>query len=1252
MSKINQIQKKLLELSGAEYQKLADAFLYKKGFDQINGIGAVAGANKDRKGTPDSLISWANDQYIFVEYTTQQTGVCKKFQDDLNKCFDESKTGISVTKIDRVILCHTSNLSSNDEDALRVQCEEQSTNLDIYGLSAISNALLESYPGIARDFLGINVDTGQVLSLDDFIRQYGASRLATPLDITFHGREDEIKTILESLEDNDLLIVSGKAGVGKTRLALEVCSQFLETNSEYKFYCIFNRGPNIFEDLQVYFSESGNYLILVDDANRVSSFDYFSQLVNDKREGRTIKVISTVRDYAVDSIQRSASICSNFSSFFIDKLKNAQSETILRDEFGIRNSDYLHRINDIANGNPRIAVMAARVACESNQLSSLYDVSSLYETYYGSIQQDLNGIGSDWSLRVCGLICFLRVLDKSNDELMNQIYTILSVDENLFWNEVSRLNALEIVDLYENEVAKISDQVLSTYLFYLSVLKEKKIEFGDLLDNFFPTYKRQFIDTLNPVIDAFDPELIKSIIAPYIGYVWEKSREEGDKVALLGLIDLFWFIKPVESLIFINEEIQNLGVNPTEDLPSSVFLDALSPFSYADESNCKIAIELILDYLSKIPSDIAKVLTLFSNEYGFEHHSYLYAYGIQKTIIDFLLRRISQSDDPIFSKLFLDLAKLYLQIQFRRTRDKGRRTVSIQTFCLTPSQELFALRKTVWDNFFRIAVTVHDEKYILKLINDYISSSIDDVYSELDHVRSIIENDAYAIVDWINRNLEPDNYLHSLVAKTYFQCLRQSGVSFGQQIAERFTNDTLTMVNTIVTDHRERRYLQLDFQAYENVKHQELRDYFSAFDLEAYKNFITQWEIVVSYKEWHSQDSQFSYIIEDIFRNLAERDVNLYLEVLEYYVHEGDKFSISLDTPIKTLFSVFNIEEVWDFICRVDFPDQDRWKFGFYQLLPKDDISIDRLKELYELCNNADIQCIPSDFEYLLKYHSVDKVVLARFVECLLNKINDDDLVSNRVRAILCRLFFSNQVISVLEANFSGNATPLKRAYIEAEKVERHIDYSEVVFEILLKIDQEFLLEYLNSYLPENYGYKSLDRKFSFLWRLENYNKIITVTLLKLYNLHCEQAYRLSGIFRKIYRLTKNDSDNEDIRIKQDELTSALIKEHYQDMEFVGLIFEVVSEFSTQRRKEMLRVFLTVNKDFQDFKRLSLESHVTSWMGSKVPILNKKKEYYQSLLDLFDSVELLQHKLHLQRIINSLSNQIEHAKKEDFIDPF
>ena len=56
MSKINQIQTALRELDGGAFQKLADFYLKKKGYDYLIPLGSVIGKNKVKTGTPDTLV--------------------------------------------------------------------------------------------------------------------------------------------------------------------------------------------------------------------------------------------------------------------------------------------------------------------------------------------------------------------------------------------------------------------------------------------------------------------------------------------------------------------------------------------------------------------------------------------------------------------------------------------------------------------------------------------------------------------------------------------------------------------------------------------------------------------------------------------------------------------------------------------------------------------------------------------------------------------------------------------------------------------------------------------------------------------------------------------------------------------------------------------------------------------------------------------------------------------------------------------
>ena len=146
MSKLNQIQNRIRELEGGAFQKLADAYLHKKGYERINPLGSVVGSNKVRKGTPDTLITLANGKYVFAEYTTApRDKLYGKLKSDLRKCMDEAKTGVPVRKIEEVVFCHTSNLTAQEENALAEECQERGVNLNIFGIGPLSIDLPEVF---------------------------------------------------------------------------------------------------------------------------------------------------------------------------------------------------------------------------------------------------------------------------------------------------------------------------------------------------------------------------------------------------------------------------------------------------------------------------------------------------------------------------------------------------------------------------------------------------------------------------------------------------------------------------------------------------------------------------------------------------------------------------------------------------------------------------------------------------------------------------------------------------------------------------------------------------------------------------------------------------------------------------------------------------------------------------------------------------------------------------------------------------
>jgi len=623
MTKINQIETALIQLDGGSFQKLADAYLYKKGYTAINPLGSVIGVDKVRKGTPDTLVKLPNGRYVFAEYTTQQYKVYGKIDEDLDKCFDEIKTGIPISNIQEVVFCHTAILSAEEESAIAKKCQERGVNLNIFGIGKISYDLYLNYRGLAYDFLGIEVDTGQIVHIDEFISNYGKNKLATRLDTTFQFHEIEIGQVLQGVEDYDLVIVSGRPGIGKTRLALECCERFRELHREYEVRCISNRGPDLFNDLNVYFSEAKHFLILVDDANRINKFEYIIQLLQHQRENQRIKVIATVRDYALDKIQKSSQLYGDHIEVELPPLKDEQIKQLVIKEYDINHPLYLDRIANIAQGNPRLAIMAAEVVKKEGTFVSLLDVTALYEKYFASIRNEITDFQDRNLLKTAGIISFFQSVDRSNTELMENIENAFEIPRGVFWEAALRLHDLEVVDIHENEVVRISDQVLATYLFYLAFFKDQLLNFSALLDHFFPHLRHRLVEAINPVLNAFDSDAVEKAMLPHVNRTWESMVKAENDEALFQLREVFWFLKPTETLLSIKDRIQEMVEDPIDIskinfkadsfVPSSSLLSLLSLFGYTDVEIARVAVDLLLSYVVKRPKDIPFVLHILTH---------------------------------------------------------------------------------------------------------------------------------------------------------------------------------------------------------------------------------------------------------------------------------------------------------------------------------------------------------------------------------------------------------------------------------------------------------------------------------------------------------------------------------------------------------------------------------------------------------------------------------------------------------------
>ena len=159
MSKLTDIKNRIDQMDGGAFQNLCDAYLSYKGYKNIYSLGMHTGTDKTAKGNPDTYFLTAENKYVFVMYTTQKTDFLKKAIEDIDKCFDSEKTGISSEDIAEIIYCHTyGRLGPGDDQYLRQYCEEHGVVLTLIGLDKLGNDIFHECPILAQDFFGISID--------------------------------------------------------------------------------------------------------------------------------------------------------------------------------------------------------------------------------------------------------------------------------------------------------------------------------------------------------------------------------------------------------------------------------------------------------------------------------------------------------------------------------------------------------------------------------------------------------------------------------------------------------------------------------------------------------------------------------------------------------------------------------------------------------------------------------------------------------------------------------------------------------------------------------------------------------------------------------------------------------------------------------------------------------------------------------------------------------------------------------------
>ena len=1244
MSKITEIERKIQMLGAGEFQKLCDTFLSKKDmYGTILGLGMRTGTLKTTTGNPDTYFVRETGKYVFVAYTTQQASIYNKLKEDIEKCLDPQKTGIQLKDIDEIVCCHTSsNLSAGDDQKLRKLCSNKGILLTLFGVDEIAQQIYSKYPVIAKDFLNIPIDTNQILTIEDFIKLYNSSEMAAPLDTTFQNRVEELKTLKADIRNNKVVVVHGLPGVGKTRIVLEAI-RAVSREDGYKLLCVKNKNLPLYDDLVANTDKSGSYLFFVDDANELSGLDLILEYVNRPSKNGQIRIVLTVRDYIKATVIRNVTKYATPCLFELQAFTDNEIKDFLRVNMQITNDLYVNPIVSIAKGNPRIAYMAGKLARDKQSLDAVHDVTQVYEEYYESIIQTTLGDNKDLCL-TAGILALVRTVILDNLDYLVDILKIGNISRDEFTECIHQLSSMEVVEIYKDKVAVISDQCLANYMLYYVFFAKKRIPLSKVLSVGFINVREGVIQSVNTLLNLFSRDELCSYIESEVAETWENLKKEHSPF-FDDFAREFHLFRPEAAFAIAFDKIDNIKqeqvLDEVIDFEKDSFnsgdddkvLDFLTGYRYTD--HLKTALELLLEYAQKSKINATIAFSWLKNHVCVRSDSYrndYYAENVATRIMG------ENTDRNIrIQKLILAYMDYLLGFEFHQAEVGRENTVTMYTIQISNSEGVKKFRTICWQNLKILSENPELQDEILKVMDRYSRA----ICREVD--ASIVFDDKASCID-ILYHLKVNSLSKALIIRNLYYAWEKLNIAFEEE-ESIFQSDEWKLYELLEDEHR---YSGVGYEEYEEQRKERLINYaikMDAADIPTFMKSVTLITKDMAYQRKYSIVCGVEVIIEQLCRN-TDSAWAVFMDVLEY----GRDIGINPSIILKMLFGGKSNKEIWETIERHSFSLRNEWELSFFQELPSEHADKYTYGLLLDFLNGDSDRSINMtayrDLKFLDKFYYMDADIYVTASRLIFKK----KVYSSYIVYMYFRCLFnehSNTPEEVM-SYFSSDMKLLREIYYFVLRYDQFVDYYGKFLGKFLSIDNSWIALYAEVICEEisknhinNYGHE----RYKMLWLSEGYKHhfdCIFEAVSKMNN-RCYIRFQIADCFKVIL-----GHGEEEIVVseRQKEWVEHIVHKYAEDDKIVFL-FSALSECKSDLRRNAFREFLRLNTDYEMFKKLPLDpSHWGGEMGEIIADLHKKIEFLESLRPYVQGIKYIKHASRIRDRVAFWKDQIEHEELE------
>ncbi|WP_019949039.1 ATP-binding protein [Hymenobacter aerophilus] len=1261
MSKLARIEAELSTLSPANFQKLGDAYLASFRSWRIQSWGTMVGADKDRTGVPDSWCRLPDDRYIFLAYTTADKDLPAKLRKDLEDCINRTKATITAAQVERICLVFNRRCSPKTDATLHELARLAGYQLELIGVDELAHYILD-YPSLAAELINLDLGSGQLIHAPDFISIHERQVGTTHFTQTLFGRDTEQADLLTKLTSSDLVLVTGPAGVGKTQLVLTVAQAYCAQLPEQRqLYFVFDKkSPDFIQELQLALRPGQQLVVVADDANRVGP--YFDTLLAEQlaRPAGTLKIIATVRDYARNSVAKAANK-TPYHTLEVQPLADEAIQALIAAEpYTIRNGDYVQRILQLSNGHPRLAIMAATAARETQSIYRLHNIHDIYAGYFGPILDELATHQNRLLGPVLALVHFFRVVHDDYAELAQSVEAAFGISHEQFWQAVYTLHEAELVDLHEGRIVKAADQILGSFVFYRIFLSEPAtLSYAKLLTHFFPQQHNRIRDTLYGCINDFGIDTIRPRIQqPVKQWLAQPDLSAENR---WNFYQVFWPFLTSQVLPEAAAQLSaqpwpvfEAGNYPVPERQNHAYLRE-NPLYTVLKRICENAtpelsdaLRLFIEFLAKHPDHFLKGLEFLRSIASFDAHQYRHqGLYVQEAVVKVLsIGARSALCAAFYQWLISHIVPPSLATVVHGTRPSHKPNAIIISNDELPKKgkALEVWRDSLWQLLFSLCP--EHPNLVVEGISTYLKQRHNEASTN-----KWRKWDADRLIPFLSTNFDSTSFAHCRLVNHYSNWLEgrisHPGLTL---LRQQFNSELFRLYKALTYDQPYRRHSERKIDIIYNGEKlsAHIRTLTQALQ---YKTYPPYTRLFDQYFQLHEQlaalpahhppeISQINNSIAELLHELIERAPIIASRVVSYLHEQGNSTGLTPWKTIRALAQQPNPKASYSLITQAEYRAKETWQLLFLKHLPPNQVAPHWLEELMHV-HQSGIEHF--NFYDLTHFESIAPTLYPDLLA-----ISLETAVRNP------KVHICYAVIERFGHHFTDQQLPLlKRYYQWWNSKESQYDWGCEELAVLVRREPGFLLEVFNFENDPANSYRYYERRpLTFLWQDDSYEEQISELLSA-----SAQQTRLLSRSRLVKTIFPEGAGQEE-KLRMIDFIKRTI-ESKPDVEVTKLLVKAVRESLSDQLMPTLELIFQAYPENPDqlFQHLSLIPSSRTAGSSWIPVFEADKAVWEQVLETIkrqptQTFELMDYQRHALNRISHLNQQITKEAADNFADPY